>query len=262
MKIMDLTPETEESFFLCLEDWNDEMRAAGDHKERWFRRMRGRGLGVKLAADDDGNIGGMIQYVPIEHSPAEGQDLYMILCIWVHGYDEGRGNFQNKGMGKALLRAAEQDAKGRGAKGLVAWGISQPYWMSAPWFEKQGYEALEEYNHNILLWKRFTGDARPPAWIRERKAPTTVPGKVSVTGFVNGWCPARNLEYERAREVSAEFGEDVVFRTVDTMDREALLEWGISDALYIDGKEVSAGPPLSCDDIRALIVERLREMGK
>ena len=36
----------------------------------------GRGLRVKLAEADDGTLAGMIQYVPIEHSFAEGHDLY------------------------------------------------------------------------------------------------------------------------------------------------------------------------------------------
>ena len=58
-----------------------------------------------------GQVGGMIQYGPIKHSFASGNDLYFIYCIWVHGYKQGRGDFQKKEMGKALLRAAEDDAK-------------------------------------------------------------------------------------------------------------------------------------------------------
>ncbi|UCG68991.1 MAG: hypothetical protein JSV09_14585 [Thermoplasmata archaeon] len=94
MEVIDLSKEHEQLFFLCLEDWSDEMKESGTHKEVWYYKMKDSGLRVKLAKDDKGEIGGMIQYLPIEHSPAEGSDLYFVLCIWVHGYEEGRGNFQ------------------------------------------------------------------------------------------------------------------------------------------------------------------------
>ena len=43
MKVIDLTAENESVYFVCLEDWSDEMREAGDHKERWYRSMKDRG---------------------------------------------------------------------------------------------------------------------------------------------------------------------------------------------------------------------------
>ena len=34
MKIIDLTPDQEPLYFCCLEDWSEEMKEAGDHKEK------------------------------------------------------------------------------------------------------------------------------------------------------------------------------------------------------------------------------------
>ena len=48
-------------YCLCLEDWSPEMREAGDHKRAWYERMKGKGLRVKLALDEAGTVGGMIQ---------------------------------------------------------------------------------------------------------------------------------------------------------------------------------------------------------
>ena len=96
MKIIDLSTEHENTYFCCLEDWSDEMKEAGDHKQRWYGRMKDKGVRVKLAQDDDGVIGGMIQYMPIEHSIFEGENLFAVLCIWVHGYKEGVGDYQKK----------------------------------------------------------------------------------------------------------------------------------------------------------------------
>ncbi|UCD83285.1 MAG: GNAT family N-acetyltransferase [Deltaproteobacteria bacterium] len=260
MEIIDLAEKHRDLYFLCLEDWSAEIKEAGNHKENWYGKMKDKGLGVRLALDDRGEVGGMIQYVPIEHSFAEGTGLYVIHCIWVHGYKEGRGRFQKKGMGKALLRAAEDDVKARGAKGMVAWGVSLPFWMRASWFKKRGYKKVDKDGMRVLLWKPFTENADPPKWIRQKKKPQSLPGNVTVTSFINGWCPAQNIVFERARRAASEFGDKVTFHQIDTFDRKIFLEWGIVDALYIDGKEVRTGPPPSYDKIRKMIAKRVRKL--
>ncbi len=44
MKIIDLMPEHEQLYFVCLEDWSDEMKDAGNHKELWYNKMKDKGL--------------------------------------------------------------------------------------------------------------------------------------------------------------------------------------------------------------------------
>jgi GNAT superfamily N-acetyltransferase len=260
MKILDLAPEHYHIFLNCLEDWSEDMKEAGDKKDIWFKAMGKKGLRVKLAADDKGAIGGMIQYIPIEHSHVEGKGLYFINCIWVHGHKEGRGNFQGRGMGAALLKAAEDDARALGAKGIAAWGLSLPFWMKASWFKRRGYAKVDKDGIAVLLWKRFSDDAEPPRWIKLAKKPAPAPGKVSVTSFVNGWCPAQNLVYERAKRACAEFSDAVVFTEIGTMDKAAVREWGLADALVIDGKFVQTGPPPSYEDIRKLVEKRVKKL--
>ena len=224
--------------------------------------MKDKGLGVKLAVDDEGVAGGMIQYIPIEYSNAEGVDLYFINCIWVHGYKEGRGNFQKMGFGRALLQAAEEDVKKKGAKGMVAWGVSLPFWMKASWFKKNGYSRIDKDGIASLLWKPFTDDAIPPKWIKEKKQPQPIQGKVLVTSFLNGWCPAQNLIRERAKRAASELGDKVIYREIDTFEREKLLEWGILDALYIDDQQVRTGPPPSYEKIKKKIIKKLKKLDK
>jgi len=263
MKIIDLNEEHKQLYFMCLEDWSADIKEAGNHKEVWYTRMRDKGLGVKLAIDDQEVVGGMIQYVPIEYSfGVEGNDLYVIKCIWVHGHKQGRGNFQKKGMGTALLEAAEQDVRQRGAKGMVAWGLPIPVWMKASWFKKHGYQKVDQmgFLEPVLLWKPFSDDAVKPKWVREKKRPQPMPGQVTVDAFINGWCPAMNLCFERAKRASAEFGDKVVFNKIDTLVPEVFNEWGIPDALFIDGKPVRTGPPPSYEKIKKLIAKRVRKL--
>jgi len=258
MEIIDITEKHEPLYFLCLEDWSDEMKEAGNHKEVWYKQVKEKGLGVKLAADDRGEVGGMIQYMPIEQTHVEGKDLYFVYCIWVHGYKKGRGNFQKKGMGKALLKAAEEDVKSRGAKGIAAWGISYPFWMKASWFKKQGYKKVDKDRMAVLLWKPFTEDAAPPRWIKEKKKPEKTPGKVTVSSFKHGWCPAQNLVYERAKRAASEFENEVEFIEYNTFDKDVFDEWGIVDALFIDGKHVRTGPPPSYKKILKIIKKKIK----
>lgn len=262
MEIFDLTEQHKDIYFKCLEDWSDEMKEAGDHKACYYTQMKGKNLKVKLAKDDRGEVGGMIEYLPIEYSQAEGKDLYFVHCIWVHGYKKGRGNFQKKGMGKALLKAAEEDVQSEGAKGLAAWGISLPFWMKASWFKKQGYKRVDNKSGAILLWKPFIEDAVPPQWIKSKKKPEIIPGQVTVTALKSGWCSAQNLSYERAKRAAAEFKEGVVFREINTLEKEVMREWGISDAVYIDDKIITKGPPLKYEKIFKKLEKKVKKIKK
>jgi GNAT superfamily N-acetyltransferase len=259
MEIIDLTEKYLDKYFVCLEDWSDEIKEAGDHKSIWYRNMKDKGLRVKLAVDGD-KACGMIQYVPIEHSLAEGRDAYFIHCIWVHGYKKGIGNYQKKGIGKALLQAAEDDARALGAKGLAAWGVTMPFFMKASWFRKQGYTRIDKVGIQALMWKPFAADACSPKWIREKKRPGSAEGKVAVTAFLNGWCPAMNMTFERAKRAASELGDRVDFKEIRTLDRETFLGWGIADALFIDGKQVRTGPPPSYKKIKRKIARRAKKL--
>lgn len=259
MDVIDLTDEHLPLFAMCLEDWSDEIREAGDRRLKWIERFRAKGLRAKLARDDSGAVGGMIQYLPIEHSNADGQGLYFAPCIWVHGHAKGRGNFQGKGLGSALLEAAEADARAQGAKGLAAWGLWLPFWMKASWFKHHGFRKADRQGLAVLLWKPFTPDAQPPRWHPTKRVfPEPVPGKVDVVAFVNGWCSAGNLVAARAKRAAAELGEGVSYREIDTSEPGAVARWGQSDALFVDGALLRGGPPPSYEKIRGRIAARLR----
>ena len=259
--IIDLPPVHDQLYHVCLEDWSDEMKDAGDRKARWHEYMSAKGLRVKLAVDEHGEPGGMIQYLPAEESFIDGTDLYMILCIWVHGHKEGRGDFRRRGMGKGLLLAAEDDARMSGAKGMAAWGLMIPVWMKASWYRRHGYRNADRIGMRQLVWKPFTADAVPPRWIRERKRPAPAPGTFSVDAFISGWCPAMNLTYERAKRAMRELGAEEHFHEVDTMQREAFLDCGIADGVFLNGKPLQSGPPPSYEKIRRKISRKVKAAG-
>jgi hypothetical protein len=259
MDIIDLNETYFRPYFCCLEEWSEEMREAGDHKEKWFYEMRDKGLRVKIAVANDNAIG-MIQYVPVEQSIVQGQDAYFINCIWVHGHKPGVGNQQKRGIGTQLLQAAEYDIKSMNRKAIIAWGISLPFWMKASWFKKHGYKKADKNGMAVLLWKPLSEDAIPPRWIKAKKMPVKTANRVTVTSFINGWCPAQNIVHERAKRAALEFGDQVLFQDIHSLPLEVHRDWGISDGLFIDGKELRFGPPPSYEKIRNKIAKKAAKL--
>ncbi len=43
MKIIDLDEQSLSLFLICLEDWSDDMKEAGNRKEVWYSKMKDRG---------------------------------------------------------------------------------------------------------------------------------------------------------------------------------------------------------------------------
>jgi len=52
MQIVDLTDDYTQLYFCCLEDWSEEVKEAGDHKETWYEKMKAKGLSVKAAMSE------------------------------------------------------------------------------------------------------------------------------------------------------------------------------------------------------------------
>jgi GNAT superfamily N-acetyltransferase len=262
VQVVDLPDRHLGSYLVCLEGWSSEMDEAGDHKARWYETARDQGLRVKLAVDDQDRPLGMIQYGPIELSPAEGEGLYMILCIWVHGYTQGVGDAQGRGIGSALLTAAEHDARALGATGMAAWGLKLPVWMKASWFKEHGYRSADRAGIRELVWKPFVAGAAEPRWIAAQPLPATEADGVEVIAFTSGWCPAANLVYERARRAAQELGTEVHFTTVDTSDRDTLIRCGRSDEVLVGGRPLQRGAPPSYAKVRRRIARELRRKSK
>ena len=167
MEIVDLGPEHLDTFLCCLKPEDREFAAGVPRKREWFERFRVRGVGVKLAIDDDGAVAGMVQYAPRRLAPfvVGDEGIWVIHCIWVHVYEGGIGDRGGRGMGTALLDAAEEEMRARGARGVAAWGLVFEEWMNAPWFERHGYRRVDQQGMMGLVFKAFDDGVPDPRWI-------------------------------------------------------------------------------------------------
>jgi hypothetical protein len=85
---------------------------------------------------------------------------------------------------------------------------------------------------------------------------------------VGSWFPAvgrdretvRALFEHRFRRVSAEHGDKVVFNEVSTLAKGAMLAHCQKDAVFIDGKELSPGPPPTEEKVRRILAKRVARL--
>lgn len=93
-----------------------------------------------------------------------------------------------------------------------------------------------------------------------KKKPGLVEGKVAIFAFVNGWCPAQNIVFERTKRAAKDFEDSIVMEVIDTINRTLYNEWGIFDGVYIDGKTVQKGPLPSYEKIYIMIQKRVAKL--
>ncbi len=263
-EIVDVDDSNRNGFCSCFEDWSDEIREAGTHRLDWYNKMKDRGLGAKIVRDTDGTLCGHIQYIPAEFAPLTSGNYYFIYCIWVHGHKQGIGDRRGSGMGTALLQAAEEDIRSRGADGIAAWGVSIPVWMKASWYKKHGYKSVQKDGMRQLLWKPLKAEIEPPRWleIKERPPSAEAEGRVIVTSLFSGICPVTNLAYERSKAVADEFGNNVSFSEVNISEPADIEKWGMSDALFVNKTQIVLGPPIAKQKIRKIISKELNKASK
>lgn len=202
--------------------------------------------------------------VPIEYSHwgPIGRDLMVILCQYVR--NEGKG----KGIGHALLRAAEEEAKREGKKALVvcAYYYEDFWFMPALFYEKHGYtpvvrqKVTREGEKNFLdeeaiLWKVFDESAEIPSFPTPNYQFQPIEGKVVVDLFADTFC--KPIEAQRVRDVVKEFGSKVILNEYSTDEKEIFEKYHISRAIFINGKEIGWGYNAPREGIREAIQEAL-----
>jgi hypothetical protein len=66
--------------------------------------------------------------------------------------------------------------------------------------------------------------------------------------------------HERAIRASGKFPGKVDLKEYNTTDKSIVEEWGISDGLFIDGREVRTGPAPSCEKLIKKISKKVRRI--
>lgn len=250
VEVRDMTAEDETFVATCSHVHESaEIDASGQRRIAWLREREPAGLRVKVARLD-GRHAGFAYILPIEISPwgPRGRDLAVMPCLWV--VDRAR----DAGAGRALVRAAEGEARRQHRKALVTQAHAGDGWfMPAGFFEHCGFFVAARRGTAALLWKVFDPDAEPPAFLDRRYDFVPAAGRVVIDLFYNTFCLTSDLEARRVRDVAAEFGEQVLLREHPADDHEALRRHGIPRGIFVAGKEIGWGYEAPREGLREAI---------
>lgn len=266
MLVRDMKPVDEYYVGTCTHvNESDEADACGRRRVAWLRTVYEDGARAKVALCDGQRVG-FLYVMPIEVSPwgPLGRDLMVIpcLCVQVKGKD--------KGMGRALIEAAEEEAGRQGKKGLVTTAYYHDFWfMPASFFERVGFSKVRSrtvpaegpnafVGREAILWKAFDPSAQPPEFLGAKYAFEPVPGKVAIDLFWNTFCQTSNIEAQRVREVAEEFGDSVVLREYAADEQAILLRYQIPRAILVNGRKIGWGYEAPKEGIREAISAALR----
>ncbi|MFX1513884.1 MAG: GNAT family N-acetyltransferase [Promethearchaeota archaeon] len=247
---------------------SEESDAAAETRSEWYRKMYPLGFRTKVAFIDEKPVG-YLHLIPIEHSHwgPLGEDLMVIYCLNVHNEMKG------KGIGRALLQAAEDETKKQGKKALVveAYYYEDFWFIPALFFERNGFIPIERkkvikegekdfLDEAAILWKVFDESAEPPCFAVPNFEFQPIENKVVVDLFSDSFC--KPIEAQRVRDVVQEFGDKVIFNEYITSDRVIFEKYQISRAIFINGKEIGWGYNAPREGIQAAIQEAIETMQK
>lgn len=231
----------------------------------WLREQQQYGLRVKVALIDARHVGSLCA-MPVEIAPwgPKGRDLMAIQCLG--------SNRAGQGIGRALMEAAEEEARRQGRKGIVVIAYYHAFWfMPAYFFENFGYSRVGEIaevtdvaakiymSNKTLLWKVFDDTVEPPTFHKQNYVFEPIPGKVVVDLFTTHSCATYDVEAQRVREVVGEFSDSVVLREYCADDPKVRDEYGLCRGIFINGKAVGWGAEAPKSNVRAEI-EKTRQL--
>lgn len=238
LDIREMAPEEEYFVSTCSHvNESEEIDRCGQRRLEWMRAMHAQGMRV-FTARLAGKLVGFAYLIPIEVSPwgPIGEGLTVVPCLWVVP------DAQRQGAGRALMEAAEGEARRQGSQGIATTAFHGDFWfMPAAFFEKLDYSPVRRRDNEAILWKRFDPSAEAPSFLERSYGFVPKPGKVVIDLFYNTFCETSDIEAYRVREVAADFGEAVVLNEYSADDRRTLLRHQLPRAIFINGEEIGWG---------------------
>lgn len=259
MRLVEIDKSTEDTFYRCLHDEIPADPCVMAMRREWRAMYQPKGHRAKVLIDDLEQVVGLTNYIPVEHSPYEGENLMAILCMWIHGYEHLVGNQQSKGYGRFMLSEIEADARNSGCDGVYVWAKDYEAWNPVSFYEHMGYARADQSGLDVLVWKRFNPRAKPPSFLQHNPVqPGSDDGKIHVTSITNGWCGGGCQQCIMARDAVAELGDQAQLTDVYAHEKTDMRARGASiDVVYLDGEPFRPdGPPTDKADFKQAVLER------
>jgi hypothetical protein len=256
--IRDMTKEDEYYVGTCthVNENNIEYENSCPRRISWLKSMEQNDLKIKVALID-GIRAGFLYIMPIEISPwlIQGKNLMIFPCLVSHS------KFSKKGIGRMLIKAAEEETINQGYKGIATVGYFWDFWfMPAKYFLKLGFKVAEKRDQEAILWKQFDINAKKPHFRQQSYNFNPKEGKVVIDLFWNRFCLTSDVEAQRVREVASGYGEDVILNEYSAVDRKILQQYGIERGIYVNGKPMELGSEVEKSKLREVIDNAINKL--
>ena len=259
MEIVDLDERSLDFVSWCthVDEKRPDLLAAAKVRKEWLLDRTRKGLRVKVAIDK-GEPVGFIHCLPIELDTwgMSGEDLMTVPCLTLD-YRLAYEQKTDTGYGRALMQAAEEEAKNAGKKGVAILCYDHDFWfMPASFFRKLGYEEIRRDKDTVIVWKNF-GDAEPPKLHKSKFIPHKLPDKIAVDIIWNPMCMTSIVERANVRDVCEEYQDSVVLREFSAGDIDFLKKHEISRGLFFNGVSKCWGYEAPKEEVRKTIEDLL-----
>jgi len=277
MELVDLNERFLDFVSLCthIDEKRPDLLQAAEIREKWLLDRSPKGLRVKVAIDK-GKPVGFIHCLPIELDTwgMSGKDLMTVPCLTLN-YKLVYEQKTSTGYGKALMWAAEEEAKKAGKKGIAVLCYDHDFWfMPASFFKRLGYleippfglspqgrrpkagEEIQRDKDTVIVWKSF-GDAQPPKLHKSKFVPQKFSDKIAVDVIWNPMCMTSIVEINNIREVYQEYEDKVVLREFNAGDIDFLKKYEISRGLFFNGISKCWGYEAPKEEVRKVIEDLL-----
>jgi GNAT superfamily N-acetyltransferase len=142
-------------------------------KVDWFKSKINSGVKIRIATDKQNKQLGFIEYIPSELAwrPVEATNYLFVQCI-VLMVKEARQN----GIGSALLRYCEMDARKNNKSGVCAMSSNGVWMANRTLYEKNGYREVDKLGRFELMSLTFDDKFPQPRFIDWTKQQTQYKG--------------------------------------------------------------------------------------
>lgn len=181
---------------------------------------------------------GLLESVPIEFAPepVKGENQLFIDCIWV------LPPFWHTGVAKSLMESFIHEARKFGGASVIAYegdkwfGTSLKY-MPSSFFKRFGFEEVARDGSRVFLHLDL-GCAKPPTLIYPKTKPERDKNnKITMDALYNSQCPWSKWMIDNIQKNIKKYPK-VAVNIVNTDDRKAIEEFGMSRGICINGNPV------------------------
>lgn len=223
-----------------------------NQKEWWRYQHNHLGLRTLVAYEGPSPVG-HIEFIPIQYAPrpVTGTRQLFINCMVVDKSARFRG------VGRALLEAAEKEAEDQG-KGIAVLASEDGPFMPAEFFESCGFLKGDVRDGERLMYKApFMGEA--PKFLPVSYEPRANPSGIAVDFFHCPQCPLSGTTLDDLRTALASSRERIDLHVINTGRRSTIERWGMARGVYVDGKPLQDFLPPRADQLKNTLNSMLKE---